>query len=99
MTARADLRKQRNDRVEAERVLAQRKRYGKKMYENKREPRAVMKMRKREQQVSASKYRKVHDDRLDDARRRLETAETGCATTERSGSTFRKPRCRAAARS
>ncbi len=34
-----------------------------------------MKMRKREQQVSASKYRKVHDDRLDDARRRLETAE------------------------
>ena len=76
ITARADLRKQRNDRVEAERVLAQRKRYGKKMYENKREPRAVMKMRKREQQVSASKYRKVHDDRLEDARERLESAES-----------------------
>ena len=76
VTARADLRKQRRDRDEAERVLAQRKRYGKKMYENKREPRAVMKMRKREQQVSASKYRKVHDDRLDEARERLETAET-----------------------
>ena len=76
ITARADLRKQRNDRVEAERVLAQRKRYGKKMYGNKREPRAVMKMRKREQQVSASKYRKVHDDRLEDARERLESAES-----------------------
>ena len=75
ITARADLRKQRNDRVEAERVLAQRKRYGKKKYEQAR-PRAVMKMRKREQQVSASKYRKVHDDRLEDARERLESAES-----------------------
>jgi ATPase subunit of ABC transporter with duplicated ATPase domains len=75
VTARADLRKQRNDRVEAERVLAQRKRYGKKMYQSKRAPRAVMKIRKRAQEVSASKYRKVHDDRLDDVRERLESAE------------------------
>jgi ATPase subunit of ABC transporter with duplicated ATPase domains len=34
-----------------------------------------MKMRKREQQVSASKYRKVHDNRLGEARERLESAE------------------------
>ncbi|MGB7981663.1 MAG: ATP-binding cassette domain-containing protein [Candidatus Nanopelagicales bacterium] len=74
-TARADVRKQKSDRVDAERVLARRKRYGDRMYANKREPRAVMKMRKRTAQESAAAYRRTHDDRLDAARARLDDAE------------------------
>lgn len=74
-TARADLRKQKADRVEAERVLAQRKRYGDKMSRNLREPRVVMRQRKRSAQESAAAYRRTHDDRLDGARERLETAQ------------------------
>jgi ATPase subunit of ABC transporter with duplicated ATPase domains len=75
VTARADLRRQRSDRIEAERTLAQRKRFADRAYANKREPRAVMKLRKRSAQESASSYRKVHDERLDAARERLDEAE------------------------
>lgn len=74
-TARADLRRQKSDRVEAERVLAHRKRYGDKMYATKREPRVVMRMRKRTAQESAAAYRKVHDERLESAREKLDEAE------------------------
>jgi ATPase subunit of ABC transporter with duplicated ATPase domains len=74
-TARADLRRQQADRADAERVLARRKRYGDKMYAIKREPRAVMRMRKRTAQVSAAAYRRTHDDRLDAARTRLAAAQ------------------------
>lgn len=74
-TARADLRKQKADRVDAERVLARRRRYGDKMYANKREPRAVMKTRKRTAQESAATYRRTHDQRLESARNRLEDAQ------------------------
>jgi ATPase subunit of ABC transporter with duplicated ATPase domains len=62
--------------VEAERVLARRKRYGDKMYATKREPRAVMKLRKRSAQESAAAYRRTHDERLDAARSRLEDAQS-----------------------
>lgn len=74
-TARADVAKQRSDRVDAERALAQRKKYGAKAHANKREPRVVMNMRKRTAQESAAAYRRLHDDRLDAARARLEEAE------------------------
>lgn len=73
-TARADLRKQRNDLIDSQRVLSGRKRYADKMYANKREPRAVMKLRKRAAQVSAGKYRQLHEDRVE-ARERLDAAE------------------------
>ena len=73
-TARADLRKQRNDRVEAERVLAQRLRYGKKSAESM--PKAVAGAKKRQAQVSAAKYRALHEDREQQARERLATAES-----------------------
>lgn len=92
-TARSDLRKQKADRVDAERVLARRKRYGDTMYANKREPRAVMKMRKRTAQVSAATYRRTHDERLEAARNRLDDAEAGYAKTAPSGSTYPTPRC------
>jgi ATPase subunit of ABC transporter with duplicated ATPase domains len=75
-SARTDVRRQQADRVEAERVLARRKRYGDKMYATKREPRAVMKLRKRSAQESAAAYRRTHDERLDAARSRLEDAQS-----------------------
>jgi len=74
--ARADLRRQRLDRVEADRVLAQRRKYADKAYAEKREPRAVMKLKRRSAEVSAAKYRHVHDDRVDRARERLGDAES-----------------------
>ncbi|RYE74497.1 MAG: ABC-F family ATP-binding cassette domain-containing protein, partial [Myxococcales bacterium] len=74
-TARQDLRRQRRDLVDSERVLAHRKRYGAKMYATKREPRAVMKLRKRAAEVSSGKYRQLHEARLESARERLDEAE------------------------
>ncbi|MBB3043665.1 ATP-binding cassette domain-containing protein [Nocardioides soli] len=74
--ARSDLRRQRNDRIEAERVLAQRRRQGKKAAETKGLPRIVVGAKKRAAEESAAKYRRVHDDRLDRARERLDEAES-----------------------
>jgi ATPase subunit of ABC transporter with duplicated ATPase domains len=45
------------------------------MYDTKREPRAVMRIRKRQAQVSAAKLRGTQLDRLDDAAKRLAAAE------------------------
>ncbi|WP_254878888.1 ABC-F family ATP-binding cassette domain-containing protein [Streptomyces sp. NA04227] len=73
--AEADLKRQQRDLADAQVVLARRKRYGQKMYEIKREPRAVMKLRKRSAQVSAGKHRIMHEDRVTDARKRLDEAE------------------------
>ncbi|MEU8692646.1 ABC-F family ATP-binding cassette domain-containing protein [Streptomyces sp. NPDC048665] len=72
--AEADLRKQKRELVEAHTKLAKRVRYADKMYENKREPRAVMKLRKRSAQVSAGKHRIMHEERLTEARERLDEA-------------------------
>src|SRR5215469_15578015 len=73
--AESDLRRQQRELIEARTKLDRRVRYGQKMYETKREPRAVMRMRKRGAQVSAGKLRNAHIERLDDARKRLDTAE------------------------
>ena len=72
--AEADLKRQKRELVEAQVKLARRVRYGQKMYEIKREPRAVMKLRKRSAEVSAGKHRQLHADRLADARERLDEA-------------------------
>ncbi|WP_165988790.1 ABC-F family ATP-binding cassette domain-containing protein [Streptomyces sp. YIM 98790] len=74
-SAEADVRRQRRELSEAHTKLARRARYADKMYASKREPRAVMKMKKRSAQVSAGKHRILHEERLADARRRLEEAE------------------------
>ncbi|MDF1605161.1 ATP-binding cassette domain-containing protein [Nocardioides sp. YIM 152315] len=74
--ARSDLRRQRNDRVEAERVLAQRRRQGRKAAETRGLPRIVVGAKKRAAEESAAKYRRVHDDRLEQARDRLDEAES-----------------------
>ena len=73
--AESDVRRQQRELIEARTKLDRRVRYGQKMYETKREPRAVMRMRKRQAQVSAGKLRNAHIERLDDARKRLDTAE------------------------
>ncbi len=74
-TARSEVRRQRHDVVEAERKLAQRKKFAQKMFDSKREPRAAMRVKKRTAQVTAGAYRQLHEDRLESARGRLEEAE------------------------
>ena len=73
--AESDVRRQKRELAETRTKIDRRVRYGQKMYETKREPRAVMRMRKRQAQVSAGKLRNAHIERLDDARKRLDTAE------------------------
>ncbi len=72
--AEADLRKQKRELVDAQVKLARRKRYGQKMFEQKREPKIVMGARKRAAQVSAGKHRIMHEEKLSEARDRLDDA-------------------------
>ena len=75
-SAEADMKRQRRELAEAQTKLERRVRFGNKMYANKREPRAVMKVRKRQAQESAGKHRAVHEQRLEEARERVgEAAE------------------------
>ncbi|MFE5396036.1 ABC-F family ATP-binding cassette domain-containing protein [Streptomyces sp. NPDC056568] len=73
--AESDLRRQKRELTDAHVTLARRKRYGQKMYDTKREPRAVMRLRKRSAQESAGKYRVLHEEKLTEARERLGEAE------------------------
>ncbi|MFF5546447.1 ABC-F family ATP-binding cassette domain-containing protein [Streptomyces olivaceoviridis] len=72
--AEADVRKQKRELADARVKLARRKRYGQKMYEQKREPKIVMGARKRAAQESAGKHRIMHEERLAEARDRLDEA-------------------------
>ncbi|MEU4041069.1 ABC-F family ATP-binding cassette domain-containing protein [Streptomyces antibioticus] len=72
--AEADLRKQKRELVDAQVKLARRKRYGQKMWDQKREPKIVMGARKRAAQESAGKHRILHEERLAEARARLDDA-------------------------
>ncbi|AJP04857.1 ABC transporter [Streptomyces cyaneogriseus subsp. noncyanogenus] len=72
--AEADLRKQKRELADAQVKLARRKRYGQKMWEQKREPKIVMGARKRAAQESAGKHRIMHEEKLAEARERLDEA-------------------------
>ncbi|MGW5125884.1 ABC-F family ATP-binding cassette domain-containing protein [Streptomyces sp. NPDC004069] len=72
--AEADLRRQRRELSDAQVKLARRKRYGQKMWDQKREPKIVMGARKRSAQESAGKHRIMHEERLAEARERLDDA-------------------------
>lgn len=72
--AEADLRKQKRELADAQVKLARRKRYGQKMFEQKREPKIVMGARRRAAQESAGKHRILHEERLAEARERLDDA-------------------------
>lgn len=74
--ARAELRRQRQDLVDSQRVLARRRRYGQRMQEQKREPKIVMGARKRAAQESAGRYRQVHEQRLAAVQERLDEARS-----------------------
>ncbi|KUM87710.1 MULTISPECIES: ABC-F family ATP-binding cassette domain-containing protein [Streptomyces] len=72
--AESDLRRQKRELVDAQIKLAHRRRYAQKMYDNKREPRAVMKLKSRSAQVSAGKHRVMHEEKLAEAKDRLDEA-------------------------
>ncbi|MET8411033.1 ABC-F family ATP-binding cassette domain-containing protein [Streptomyces sp. NPDC005195] len=72
--AEADLRKQKRELVDAQVKLARRKRYGQKMNDQKREPKIVMGARRRSAQESAGKHRIMHQERLAEAKERLDDA-------------------------
>jgi ATPase subunit of ABC transporter with duplicated ATPase domains len=72
--AEADLKKQKRELTDAHVKLARRKRYAQKMYDTKREPRAVMKLKKRSAEVSAGKHRIMHEEKLTEAKERLDEA-------------------------
>ncbi|MFK0155887.1 ABC-F family ATP-binding cassette domain-containing protein [Streptomyces sp. NPDC090499] len=72
--AEADVRKQKRELSDAQVKLARRKRYGQKMFEQKREPKIVMGARKRAAQESAGKHRIMHEERLSEAKERLDEA-------------------------
>jgi ATPase subunit of ABC transporter with duplicated ATPase domains len=74
-TAESDLRAQKRDRIEAESVLATRRKQGEKAWAEKRMPKIAMGNYKRRAQVSAGKLRGVHEDRVEDASARLAEAE------------------------
>ncbi|MEV6066349.1 ATP-binding cassette domain-containing protein [Nocardia sp. NPDC052001] len=73
--ARGDVRKQARELVETHIKLDRRKRYGQKMWDQKREPKIVMGNRKREAQVSAGKLRNQHIGKLEDAKDQLTEAQ------------------------
>ncbi|MEU6353321.1 ABC-F family ATP-binding cassette domain-containing protein [Streptomyces sp. NPDC047072] len=72
--AESDVRKQKRELADAQMKLARRKRYGQKMFEQKREPKIVMGARKRAAQESAGKHRIMHEERLSEAKERLDEA-------------------------
>ena len=73
--AKSDLRRQQSDRVEAERVIAQRKRQGRQAQLSGGIPKIVSGNLKRKAENSAASYRKVHEERLESARGRLDEAQ------------------------
>ncbi|MEV3932518.1 ABC-F family ATP-binding cassette domain-containing protein [Streptomyces sp. NPDC049944] len=72
--AEADVRRQRRELAEALVKLDRRKRYGQKMWDTKREPKAVMGQRKQTAQESAGRHRVMHSERLAGAEERLDAA-------------------------
>lgn len=72
--AEADLKKQKRELSDAQMKLARRRRYGQKMWDQKREPKIVMGARKRAAQESAGKHRIMHEERLAEAKERLDDA-------------------------
>jgi ATPase subunit of ABC transporter with duplicated ATPase domains len=75
-TARSDLRRQRNDRAEAERQLAGRRRQAKKAEANAGLGKAQINYKRNRAEGSAAGLRSVHEARLDQARERLDAAES-----------------------
>ena len=69
------MRRQRADRIEAERVLTQRRRQGERNAISSNMGKAARDFYRNRSEKHASSYRKVHDERLESARDRLGDAE------------------------
>ena len=74
-SARADVRRQRADQVEAERQLAQRRRVAARAERSAGLGKGQINGKTNQAEQSAAKLRGIHDDRLDSARGRLDDAE------------------------
>jgi ATPase subunit of ABC transporter with duplicated ATPase domains len=73
--AESDLRTQKRELADAHVKLARRRRYGQKMFEQKREPKIIMGARKRAAEVSAGRLRGLHEADVAEARERVDEAE------------------------
>jgi ATPase subunit of ABC transporter with duplicated ATPase domains len=73
--AKSDLRRQQADRVEAERLVAQRRRQGERNAARTNMGKSAKDFWKNRSEKHAAAYRKLHDERLDAARDRLDEAE------------------------
>jgi ATPase subunit of ABC transporter with duplicated ATPase domains len=74
-SARSDLRRQRTERVEAERMLASRRQVARKAEQTKGYGKALINAKKQQAEESAARHRRVQDDRVEKARDRLDEAE------------------------
>jgi ATPase subunit of ABC transporter with duplicated ATPase domains len=74
--AESDVRRQQRELLDTQIKLGRRKRYGQKMYDNKREPRVVMRERQRQAEVSSGKLRIEQQEKVAEARERLAAAES-----------------------
>jgi ATPase subunit of ABC transporter with duplicated ATPase domains len=81
--AEANVRRERRDLLDAQTDLARRERAGRKAEREKRVPRIVAHGRKRAAQVSAGKYRELHESRLAAARDELTAAEAAVREDDR----------------
>ncbi|MEV8626793.1 ABC-F family ATP-binding cassette domain-containing protein [Streptomyces sp. NPDC051079] len=72
--AEADVQRQKRELTDARSKLARRRRYAQKSAENKVVPKVVANTRKGQAEVSAGKHRRLHADRLAEARSRLDAA-------------------------
>ena len=72
--AEAEVRRERQELVEAREKLAARARRGRRVQLSGSQPRSVVGARKRAAQVTAGRQRKLHEQRLEQARRRLAAA-------------------------
>ncbi|MFF7877975.1 ABC-F family ATP-binding cassette domain-containing protein [Streptomyces californicus] len=80
--AESDVQRQKRELASAHVTLARRRRYGQKMWDTKREPKVVMRQRRRAAQVSAGKHRVLHTERLAAAEERLGEAEAAVREDE-----------------
>lgn len=72
--AEEDLRRQKRELVDARIKLDRRERYGKKQWENKREPKVRMRKRIEDAEIAAGKLRNMHAGKVTEARDRLKEA-------------------------
>ncbi|WP_037360274.1 ABC-F family ATP-binding cassette domain-containing protein [Amycolatopsis orientalis] len=73
--AESDLKRQKRELIEARTKLDRRARYGRKQWENKREPKVRMRKRQEDAEIAAGKHRTLHLDKVAEAKDRVKEAE------------------------